>query len=358
MLFRIFRQKVKYRAAGYRLLIATVLALIAAWNTGTNLYYIVFAGLCGFAILAHLFGRAALRGVVISREAPQAVYRGDRFPVMMRVVNPRRFMSAYTITIERTVGEKESLGFIPALPPKRQASLRAIECMEQRGVHKLPDVVLISGFPFGFVERHRRVSDSTEIVVYPRIRAVRAAAIEDIRNAGSVSRRVTDGGDEFFSLRQYVPGDDLRKVAWHASARVGSLLVKEMGQESSKHVACILDNRDNPSLEHFSELFEEAVELTASLAVTLLYRHYRVAIVTADELLPPGEGPHQVTQTLEMLARLQTAPSYAVNPFMRSLPGKEWEGRRSLCVSPDPAVWGKPLSGGGRVLHPSEVVHA
>jgi uncharacterized protein (DUF58 family) len=57
-------------------------------------------------------------------------------------------------------------------------------------------------------------------------------------------------------LRDYTPGDDLRRVSWRASARAGKLLVKQLARDTSRYVACVLDNRLDGTVTDFNELFE------------------------------------------------------------------------------------------------------
>lgn len=154
-------------------------------------------------------------------------------------------------------------------------------------------------------------------------------------------------------------GDDLRRVAWKASARTGELLIMELEHETSRYIACVFDNRLRDDTPGGREQFEDAVELVASLAVTMLYRQYRVAVVTATETLPLGEGPSHAVKVLELLARVAPAPPDAPNPFAHDPAPEEAHQLRCLCISCNQADWGRPVGTHGLpVLDPAEVIHA
>jgi len=275
------------------------------------------------------------------------------------VRNHKRWLPAMSLRVERTKHPGQPEGYILSLPPQKEATFLAKMEFERRGVYRLPALEIASGFPFGLIEHRKSLTDNAEVVVYPRVRAVRPAAFEQVHSGGASPRRSKGEGDEFFSLRDYTPGDDLRRVSWRASARAGKLLVKQLARDTSRYVACVLDNRLDGTVTDFDELFEESVELAASLAVTLLQRHHSVSLITVDDYLPLGEGPSHVVKTLDMLARVKPVPPPAADPFLLATDQEEGRRLRFICVSPNPMLWGNATAAGNtRVLNPSEVLHA
>ena len=353
------KRKVRQRfsRSGKWFFTATVLMFLVAVVTIVNLNYVIFSAFTSVLVVAFLFTRFSCPPMEMRREAPSAVHRGVRFPVTVRLVNRSRFFSATAVRLESERRAGGSEAFIPMIPPGAQAVVRVMEQFARRGVHRLPVLSAISTFPFGIFERRRRLPDSMEITVYPRIRPVRPASIEKARSGGPVAVRAEGEGDEYFSLREYVPGDDLRKVAWRASAKVNTLLVKELAQETSRTVTCVLDNRIEIDEEEADQHFEEAIELAASIAVTLLHRQYTVMVITATDTLGLGEGPSHVVKVLDFFARLNHAPLSSRDPFAHS-PLEAGYGFQYLCISPHEEMWGKMVANGARVLHPSEVIHA
>ena len=355
---KLWRRNERWRLcrAGYVIILIALLTLLAAWNTGTNLFYILFAGLASVLLVSFALARRSLRRLVTSREAPEAVHRGAPFGVTVRIENHRRILPAVSVRLEYVDKPGESAGYVLAIPPRKAAVLRLKECFERRGVFRLGGMDLVSSFPFGLIEARKRIEQGPEVVVYPRILPARTAMVERSAVAGVVTRRSHGDGDEFFSLRDYVRGDDLRHAAWRPSARLGKLLMKEFALETSRSVLFIMDSRYRPDLDGFVEDFEEAIEVAASLAVTLLNRQYNVSVITPDGFVPEDRGMAQVLRLLDFFARMEPARPEAPDPFDH---GSVADTKRAIClfVSPDRSQWGRRLTGGAHILSPSEVVH-
>ena len=72
-----------------------------------------------------------------------------------------------------------------------------------------------------------------------------------------------NGGEDFFTLREYQQGDDLRRVHWPSSARRDTLMIKQLEMPWQSRAFVVLDPRIEP---HTSiESFELAVRGAASV---------------------------------------------------------------------------------------------
>ena len=354
------------RLAGWCFRAILLLLLLAALNTGTNLLYIIFGGVLSFVGISFVLARWTMRGLALSREAPHAVHRGESFLAGVLIENHKRIMPAMSLRVE-SVAEPDSVldvqrradAYVMRIRPRRAAKTSVVLRFERRGVYRLPPLDLASDFPFGLFEERRRFQDGAEVIVYPRVRSVRTSVLDHAAGQRYAARVASSGGDEFFGLREYMPGDDVRRIAWRVSARAGMWMVREMALDNSRHVVFIVDTRWNPSVEEFNEHLEEAVELVASLAVTLLHRQYNVSIITPDGALPSGEGTHQERKVLEMLARVEAVMAEAYPDFDLAMRAGGEHQARVVCISPDPAQWGA-LAGreSRRVVDPREVIHA
>lgn len=362
-----FRTRRKFRLAGYIFVLIMMLVLLAAWNTGTNLFYLLFGAIASFIVVSLATSGLSLRKIHLKREAPAAVYRGARFSTLVRLENRSAGLPAISVRAEKArmdngqLAEEEDesrfVGYVLSLPAGKTAILRTSELYERRGVYPLPDIVLVTSFPFGLIECRRRISDDGEIVVYPRVLPARTALIEQAEGRADLLKTRIGEGDEFFSLREYVPGDDIRRVAWKASARSSTLLVRDLERQTSRIVLFTFDTRWRPDIDDFAVHFESAIEVVASLAFTLLARQYTVAMVTADDSLTEGEGHAHFIKLLEKLARLEPAAPDAPNPFATEL--SDARGITNLYVTADPTMWGRREEAAGVfVIDPREVIRA
>lgn len=348
------RQKILW--AGATFVLVAMFVFVAAVNTAANLLYLVAGGLISFLILSVVLSRLTLRSLHLTREVPSRAHREEAFPISVRIENRKLFLPTVSLRLENADGSGTSVGYILRIPPRKAAILQTTHTFARRGVQSMPDMMLMSSFPFGLVEARSRVEDIREVVVYPRVRPVRAHVLEQLAGLGDVRKHVSAEGDEFFSLREYVRGDDPRRIAWRSSARLRSLVVKEMESESSRTVTLYFDTRageEDPS----EESFEECVDLVASLTVALIGRRYNVALVTPDDYVPEADGPAHARRILEVLARVQPADPAGTASF----PGHTRVGRSTahLLVSADQSRWGlRSGSGGMRVVDPREVFRA
>ena len=352
------RIRTRITATGWVFIISLVLLLLAAWNTGANLLYIVTGGLGSFILVSLALTGYGLRRLEVSREGPAAVHRAEKFAVTVRLENHKWLLPVMSLRIERARAPGQSAAYVLRVPARRAVVVRMTEVFEKRGVHALPEIVLASAFPFALFERRRNVPDVSQVVVYPRVISVRASILEQLPGACLLPSVTIGDGDEFFSLRDYIPGDDVRHVAWRASARRGTLLVKELARETSRYIVFVIDTLQRHDAEQFEERFEEVIEIVASLSVALLGKQYTVAIVTEAFALVGGEGKTQERRVLETLARVM--PHGATPPgFAWFLPGEECGRASYVFASPDPQEWGRrgPRMGSW-ILDPREAVRA
>ncbi|GAA4366520.1 DUF58 domain-containing protein [Nocardioides caricicola] len=143
--------------------------------------------------------------------------------------------------------------------------------------------------PFGLVELGRTFRTTVPLTVTPR-----TVTLPQIPLGGAWTgsgdnrpRAFATGSAEDVTVREYRQGDDLRRVHWRSSARVGELMVRREEQPWQSRATLFLDNR---AVAHrgqgIASSLEAAVSAAASIAVHLSHRGFAVRLVTAT-----GEDP-------------------------------------------------------------------
>ncbi|MCK5862522.1 MAG: DUF58 domain-containing protein [Candidatus Hydrogenedentes bacterium] len=341
--------------SGLVMLFIFALLVLSAMNTGENLLYIVFSGVFGMLFLSVLAARWSLRRVTVYREAPYAVCRGESFAYTAHIANRKRFVPALSLRIEQ---QGNPSGYVMYVPAGHEAAAAATTCFQKRGVYRLPPCDLVTAFPFGFLELRRRYRDDVEVLVYPRIRPARMNALERASTSQFVPSRIQGEGDEYFALREYIRGDDLRLVVWRVSARLGTWMVREMGVGNTRIITFVLDTRrvDSPD---FEDTFEEIIEITASLMITLLNRQYEVGLLTPTDEIAVGRGAGQEQRILDCMARIVPVESDAHPDFEEQIRRRGNEQSRLVYLSVDPAQWKKGnFVEGVPALDPGDVIYA
>jgi uncharacterized protein (DUF58 family) len=194
----------------------------------------------------------------------------------------------------------------------------------RRGSYKVGPLVARWGDPFGLTERELTLADEFEILVHPAVEPVEDHPLtrlwEDPPFRPPISRPWPHGM-EFYGMRKYVPGDDIRRIVWRAYARTGDLLVRESEQGITDKLVIIFDqDRDFHAKGIVSESFEAACRVIGSLAVHHIREGYSVTLEgTEDTLAGPLRGRGAQIQLLDALARAEPARGALTATFDRLL---------------------------------------
>jgi uncharacterized protein (DUF58 family) len=170
---------------------------------------------------------------------------------------------------------------------------------------------------FGLYLSEQRM-DAETLAVMPRPERIRGTELRPRHLgpwAGTIPSRTSGVGTEFFSLRTYVPGDDLKRVNWKATAHSNRLIVNEMEAERVTDVMVVLDTDVSFYEGSVRELFEQSVKAAASMSSLLLRQGNRVGLILHGEergIVSPGFGKRQERRILYMLAAAK--PGSAVIP--------------------------------------------
>ncbi len=182
-----------------------------------------------------------------------------------------------------------------------------------RGRAELPPVSVGATF-VGLVERIVSVDWRSELAVVPDLRAVRRLHHKlnafALRSFGSrVSARLGKGR-EFDRLREYVPGDEFRDIAWKATARHGKLITREYRLDRAQDVLVCVDrgHRMQARVTRITKL-DHAVNAAVLLAYITNRMEDKVGILSfatdVDPGLPLGRGSAHLRLFTEQAAALE-----------------------------------------------------
>ena len=123
--------------------------------------------------------------------------------------------------------------------------LRFTFATEYAGEYACSEVGITASGPLGLFSLCGSVPFDLKYVVYPRLVRVAAAAVRllALGEIGETPIDLPGVGSEYYEMREYHPGDDVRRVNWKASARGGGLVVVEHMREVGSHLLLVLDTR-------------------------------------------------------------------------------------------------------------------
>lgn len=274
--WRELQRKLHLTRTGQVAVLAAVVPWLIAYLVAGKALYIFAYGTLLLVVVSYLL---APRGLKLEAERaglrPRA-QQGDRLEVKLELTAPR---GVSTFLLEERVPER--LGTTVKVPVPRLARGATVQhryslLCRRRGVYTVGPLVAVTSDPLGLTERETVLAPEFELLVHPRIEHVADRPLtrryEDPPIRPPVSKP-WPSGLEFFGMREYVPGDDLRRIVWRASARTGKLMVREAEEGITDSIMLIVDtDRGSHSWDgDHSESFETGVRAAASLAV----RHLR-----------------------------------------------------------------------------------
>jgi uncharacterized protein (DUF58 family) len=158
----------------------------------------------------------------------------------------------------------EGMVYFPYLPPKAELHADLQLKFEHRGRYCEKSFGLATRFPFAFLTRSREVPLQREILVYPAIEPPDELFEILPLVQGEWESFVRGRGSDLYRIREYMPEDSARHVDWKATAKSGSLKVREFSREDERKLCIVFDNPVVGAIS--APAYERAVNLAASLA--------------------------------------------------------------------------------------------
>ncbi len=130
-------------------------------------------------------------------------------------------------------------------PAEDDDALEAVVIGRRRGRHQLVDPAVRLTGPLGLGRWYHGGRGQTEVVVYPDLPAARRLA-QAVRQGklGAEGRRIRGPlglGTDFESVREYVPDDDVRRINWRATSRLGRPMTNQYRVDQNRDVVCLID---------------------------------------------------------------------------------------------------------------------
>jgi uncharacterized protein (DUF58 family) len=282
---------------------------VAALNTGNNLLYIIVAAMMAAIVVSGVASAIVLRNLELDVRLPEHIFAGQ--PVQGRIIvrNRRRWLPSFSVNavsrqktkttkhwrwlpstfawppgrspeeqwiklpdrrLRRISESKASPGlfqgsaYFPYVPPSAELTANLELCFDRRGRHQQESLGITTRFPFAFLAKTRRVRWSREIIVYPPVTSPDTLfkILPLIR--GEIETFERGRGSDLYRLREYVSEDSARHVDWKATAKSGSLKVREFSREDERKLRIVFDNPSAGMIP--PEVYESAVSTAASLA--------------------------------------------------------------------------------------------
>ena len=272
----------------------------AAMNTGNNLLYLMTSLLLALVIVSGILSEQSRRRLRLGAIVPEELYAGRPALLAARLANCKRWLPSHSLTLE-TGGPRL---YVARLAAGETRLLTWEATLLRRGRRRLPGVRITTRFPFGLFLKSSRLLLDHEVVVFPAVEPLDAAARQRLAAGGARPVHRRGRGHELYNLREYRAGDDRHLIHWRSSAKTGALMVRELEAETTLDTRIVLrgDGADD------ARRLEAALSEAASLAAHLVGTGAAVELVGPGLHVQAGRGRAHLRRLLTALALYEPAP--------------------------------------------------
>lgn len=322
--------------------VVVVVLAVAAWAlarfVGGRPLYIVSYTLLVLLGASYAIGRRPPPIEGTRSEGRPRLAAGETVSMSVRLSASRR-VSTFVLEeqIPPALGDTAAVP-IAVLDPGEEVEHEYKLTCRRRGTYELGPLAVKWGDPFGFTRRSTVLAEPVEVLVHPAVELVEDRPLTRLFEDPPIRPPVSKPwptGFEFYGMRQYAPGDDVRRVVWRAYARTGQLLVREAEQGIVDKVTILLDQDvHHHSRGEVSGSFEAAVKVAASLGVKHLRDGFSVAMEgSRGPLVPVLRGGTSQLTLLDALARVEREP-VPVNDAIMRLVGDQIRNTHLVLITP------------------------
>lgn len=186
-------------------------------------------------------------------------------------------------------------------------------CPRIRGDYALSRVFIRYRSLIGLWEKQQTVQLDAKVKVIPNLAETRqylASAQHYLLHEGVKIRKQRSGNGEFAKVRNYVVGDDPRKINWHQSAKLQEVMTNEYEPEHGKHITLLIDCGRMMGIELTTgNRLERSVEAAITVAAAALKNGDYVAVIAFSKKIkayvPPGKGLAHLDVILQSIYHVQ-----------------------------------------------------
>ena len=311
--------------------LAASVALVVAgliWSSGALVGLGVFIGIAG--TLARIWADKSLDNVRLERRLPESrAFPGGRLRLHYRVSN-RKLLPLASLEVREQLPEAlapPELQLRPSGVPGvheytktthlgwfERAGWTVDLLCTRRGRYRIGPARLRSGDAFGLFSKQRTETDAETVVVYPETRPLPDLGLPAARPLGERTgrERLLEDPLRIAGIRDYQPGDAIRRIDWKATARRGELQSRVYEPSSTHHLflALNVDTLEHTWLGFLPDVLEANIVVAASIARWATEQRYAVGLLANGNVaesdqpitIAPGRGPDQLSTILESLA--------------------------------------------------------
>jgi uncharacterized protein (DUF58 family) len=277
------------------------------------------------ALLAFIWSRVSVRKLTLVREPLiDHIAVGERFAEQLSLINSSWLPKPWLEVFDYSTLPGHAAGQVVRVRGRGSVRWQARSVCTQRGEYDLGPIRVRSGDPFGLFSRTVIAPETINVLVWPLSRFLP----EFTEPGGIFAGGPRQGWSPFTSpsvsgIRSYTPGDPFNRIAWNATARTSTLMVKELEQDPISDVWVLLDLQGRAGVTaagpavgtphdapetYLTSTTEYGVAIAASVSRTYLERGRSVGLVLSGSrqlVLSPERGDAHLARIMDYLAVAQ-----------------------------------------------------
>ena len=343
--------------------------LLAAFQTGSAVFYSVAYLWAGVLASSWLWVRLGLRGLILRRELRSPESRvGLILEERLTLENHSRWPHFWVeLWDESTLPDHRASAVIAGLGSRRSRQWVVRTLCRRRGRFRLGPLTARVVDPFGLFQADLGFPKTSEFLVQPYLVNLPAVFLGPSQLPGgtAVQRKTSVVTPSAAGVREYAPGDSLSRIHWPSTARRGRLISKEFELDPKSEVWIYLDEHREAHVS-FPETAEPddqgppfwlkrrrfrlpgtteeyAIAAAASLAQYFLRRDRSVGLLTYGperEAIQPDRGERQRMRIMQVLSSVRAESPLAAAEVIRLETDIFPRGAAILLISPsgDPKI--------------------
>jgi uncharacterized protein (DUF58 family) len=303
-------------------------------TTGLVIYIRLFLILFFLILTSFIWSFFAIRGIQLTRSTRSfRTSVGKVFDERFDIVNLSRWACFWVeIQDNSTIPQNSGSRLLTGIDGHRQRSYTARTRITKRGKYYLGPTMISSGDPFGLFRSSRIIQPEASLIALPMtVDIPYYLTVKGLLPGGrEIHQKTMDVTPHVTGVREYIPGDPMKRIHWSSTAKHNQFMVKVFEQDPEAEIWFFLDSQKKA---HFSnqadeeeinqddfiryklskvkipdDTYEYSISATASLVKYFLKQRKKVGFVNSGaqtNLIPAERGERQLGKVLETLAFLK-----------------------------------------------------
>ncbi len=252
----------------------------------------------------------------VERETDEmSIYEGDEVWIRLSIKNEGeslRYIEMKDLLPQKTKVVEGSNHQILKIDKGEKKRMRYKISCEERGEIEIGPVKMRYRDPLDFNVEEWTSDKLMKLFVLPSIQELESVKVRPLYTKnwiGNIKSQSMGAGTEFFSLREYRPTDDMKRINWKATARQLDPVSNEFVGERMGDVILVIDGYENSNIgDEKRNTLNASIEAAGTLASSILADRNRVGLIILGESLSwlyPGSGRDHFYRIMEKLSSFE-----------------------------------------------------